>query len=42
MTIQPSSHPLLPAHVQASYRTLGHWADITVAEVVDDWARRVP
>jgi acyl-CoA synthetase (AMP-forming)/AMP-acid ligase II len=42
MTIQPSSHPLLPAHVQASYRTLGHWADITVAEVVDDWARREP
>jgi acyl-CoA synthetase (AMP-forming)/AMP-acid ligase II len=42
MSTYPSPHPLLPAHVQATYRTLGHWADTTVAEVVDDWARRDP
>lgn len=42
MSTYPSPHPLLPPHVQATYRTLGHWADTTVAEVVDDWARRDP
>ncbi|HEY6379969.1 MAG TPA: class I adenylate-forming enzyme family protein [Candidatus Dormibacteraeota bacterium] len=39
---QPSPHPLLPAAVQAEYRRRGYWEDLTLADVVQGWARRDP
>jgi acyl-CoA synthetase (AMP-forming)/AMP-acid ligase II len=40
--MQPSPHPLLPLDVQDRYRRSGHWADLTIADVVHDWATRYP
>jgi cyclohexanecarboxylate-CoA ligase len=34
MNVQSMPHPLLPAAIQAEYRRTGHWADVTLAEVV--------
>jgi acyl-CoA synthetase (AMP-forming)/AMP-acid ligase II len=35
-------HPLLPGPIQAEYRRLGHWADVTLAEVVRQQALSDP
>ena len=37
-----SPHPLLEAETQSRYRELGHWADLTIADVVQDRAAREP
>jgi cyclohexanecarboxylate-CoA ligase len=42
MKTHPTLHPLLPPEAQAAYREQGHWADLTLADVVRDWASRVP
>jgi cyclohexanecarboxylate-CoA ligase len=38
----PTPHPLLPPETQAAYREQGHWADLTLADVVREWASRDP
>jgi acyl-coenzyme A synthetase/AMP-(fatty) acid ligase len=42
MTSTRIQHPLLPSDVQAAYQRSGDWADLTLAEVVRDWASRDP
>jgi cyclohexanecarboxylate-CoA ligase len=42
MKPEPAPHPLLPAETQAAYRRQGHWADLTLAEVVRDRASLDP
>ena len=42
MKTHPTPHPLLPPETQAAYRAQGHWADLTLAEVVREWASRDP
>ena len=37
-----SDHPLLPPEVQEEFRRLGLWEDLTLADVVADWATRHP
>jgi cyclohexanecarboxylate-CoA ligase len=38
----PTPHPALPVAVQAEYRRRGYWEDVTLAELVEGWARRDP
>ena len=35
-------HPLLPLAVQEEYHRLGYWECITLAQIVEGWARRDP
>jgi acyl-CoA synthetase (AMP-forming)/AMP-acid ligase II len=42
MKVTPTPHPLLPPEMQAEYRRLGYWLDLTLAEVVADGAARHP
>jgi acyl-CoA synthetase (AMP-forming)/AMP-acid ligase II len=37
-----AAHPLLPLALQAEYRRLGYWEDLTLAEVVAERARSQP
>ncbi|MBB4781566.1 class I adenylate-forming enzyme family protein [Streptomyces rapamycinicus] len=40
--MSPSSHPLLPAELQASYRNLGLWQDTGLMRILAERARRTP
>ncbi len=40
--IAGGEHPLLPTELQEEFRRLGYWEDLTLADIVGDWARRDP
>jgi acyl-coenzyme A synthetase/AMP-(fatty) acid ligase len=39
---QVGGHPLLPRDLQDEFRRLGYWEDLTLADIVEQWAERDP
>src|ERR1044072_4460117 len=42
VVMSPSTHPLLPLQLQASYRSSGLWQDTSLIRILDEQGRRAP